>query len=98
MSFLVDHPDRKPRPGVLRGGSAQVRGETPPQVDGDPRVEGPVAALQDVDHPSMHPHIIHFTWSHATRLETTGISVTCVPPGWVDGGMCTATCAGEVMA
>ncbi|HEY3175797.1 MAG TPA: hypothetical protein VGK94_08565 [Candidatus Polarisedimenticolia bacterium] len=46
----------------------------------------------------MHPHIIHFTWSHATRLETTGISVTCVPPGWVDGGMCTATCAGEVMA
>ena len=59
LNLLVDHSDRKPRSGVFRGGSALVGRETPPQIDGDPRVEGPVAAFQDVDQPAMHRHIIH---------------------------------------
>ena len=49
LTLLVDERDRATAPRVLRGGAYLVRFESPPEIDGDARIERAIAAAQNVN-------------------------------------------------
>jgi len=54
MGLLVDESEGASTSRILRGNAIAVGGQPPVEIDGDPRVEGAVAATEDVDAPGRH--------------------------------------------